>query len=159
MYKTSPEALVEVLRSGELRIRTGVLMHSNTNTCFESELAVNLGVGYQNICSRILDQIPPTSNLLALNRNSIFNALDSVIDDEKIQGRCVLVSGIDLLLAAISSEELLHFWDFFRDNYRRKRGVIISFPKAAINLLSIDEIKRWNDINRISLWEASYNDL
>jgi hypothetical protein len=159
MYKISPESLVNVLKSSELSIRTGLLMYSGVYNNFEPELAVILSVGHQNICSKILDQASPATNLLALNRNIIFDALDSIIDDERIPGRCILVSGVDLLLAAISADELQHFWAFLRNNYRRNRGVIILFPETARNLLSMDEIKRWNDIGRISLWEAKHNDL
>jgi hypothetical protein len=157
MHKILPKELVDILKSGQLRIRTGLLLLSKEYQDSEAEIAVHLGIGHQNICSNILAQTPINKKLLGINRNYILENLDALIKDESIPGRCIFISGTDLLLAAISHEEVMHFWDFVRDNFRRDRGVLLSFPKDARILLPLNEISKWNEIERITFWEGPQN--
>jgi len=153
----NPQTLIDTLKGDQFGIRTGVLLLSNEHLNLEAEIAVYLGLGHQNICARILSQTPLKKKLLGINRTYILDALDEMVKDENIPGRCIFISGIDYLLAALSHEELLHFWDFFRDTFRRARGVLISFPKNASLLLPQDILNKWNEIERITLWEEPQN--
>ncbi|MBV5327604.1 MAG: hypothetical protein JZU65_08180 [Chlorobium sp.] len=157
MHKMLPLELVKTLKSDQLGIRTGVLLLSDEYHNLEAEIAVYLGIGHKNICSKILEQTPLNKKLLGINRTYIFDTLDEMVKDESIPGRCILISGIDILLAALTYEEVLHFWDFFRDHFRRARGILISFPKSARLLLPLDKLNRWNEIERIALWEEPQN--
>jgi len=158
MNKISPKSLVELLKSQQLNIRTGILLIPIEFLGSEAEIAVYLEVGHQNICELILCNALPNRGLLGVNRDFIFDNIDAIVKTESIQGRCVLISGIDLLLAALSHEEVMHFWAFLRNNYRRERGVLLSFPLVAKTLLPTDEINLWNEIERITCWEEPQND-
>lgn len=155
MHDLSPHYLVELLRSQELRLRTGVLLLPPESLGTESEIAVNLAVSHQDICIKIISQAQPSKKLLGINKKFIFDQLDSIINESGLSGSCILVSGVDILLAAIKNEEVLHFWNFFRCNYRRGRGLIISLPVNAKSLMPLEEYNRWVEIQRVAVLKGT----
>ena len=152
MHEQSATSLINLLRSKELTIRTGLLLLPPYALGHEAEVAAHFGLGHQDICAWILGNTPTGRNTLGLSSELILDVLTEVVSDVAIPGRCILISNVDLLLAGIDDQDKVHFWNFYRNSFRRERGVVLCFPEKAFNLLPIEERKSWEAIERIATW-------
>lgn len=152
MPEPKPQQLVRLLASQELRIRTGILELPIKLLGTEANLAVELGVGYQNICDWKANRIPPDQSHLGLSCEVIISDLAEALLDKTLPGYCVWVSGIDALLASIPFDDRMRFWDFVRGTFRRPRGLLLSIPERAVRVLPESERASWIQFGRLSTW-------
>ena len=146
------DPLISILKNYELSIRTGVLLMPVYALGHESEVAAILGIGHADICSLVARQIPDGRSSLGLSCSVIIEALTTIVSDTSLPGNCILVSGVDVLLCGVPEQERIHFWSFFRNNFRRDRGILICIPKDAANIFSYEERLAWKAIDRIRTW-------
>ena len=152
MPESTPQQLVQLLASQELRIRTGILELPIKLLGAEANLAVELGVGYQNICDWKASRIPPDQFHLGLSWEVIISDLAEALLDKTLPGYCVWLSGIDVLLASIPFDDRKRFWDFVRGTFRRPRGLLLSLPERAVRVLPESERASWIQFDRLSTW-------
>jgi len=158
MREMNPQRLVHLLATNELRIRTGVLEVPVETLGSESNIAVSLEVGFRDVCKWKVSVTPLRHEHLAITWQSIIEDLVSCVRDMSVPGFCVWISGIDVLLAAIPFEDRKQFWSFFRNTFRQSRGLLLSLPAAATNLLPAEERTLWIDYRRLSVWTYGASD-
>jgi hypothetical protein len=146
--------LVEQLRGIQLRIRTGLLILPSIWLGRESDIATLLGIDCQDLCRWILEKTPKGRKIIGLKVENIIENLTLILNENILIGSCVLVSNIDYILAGLSYSDRIRFWDFMRNSFRRDRGLIISFPIDSTNLLPVEEFSKWEDLERLAIWEV-----
>ena len=150
MPDSSVEQLVGLLGETELRIRTGLVEIPHHRLGKESDLAVTLGVGYCDICAWKCARVPIGRTHLGIRREDIAGDLTAILSDLSVPGNCVWVSGLDVLLARLSYAEREQFWQFVRLTFRPARGLLISMPVSATNLLPDEERLIWHSFGRLA---------
>lgn len=150
MPDDSVEQLVSLLRQTELRIRTGVVELPRNRLSRQTDLAVSYGVGYNDICAWKCAHVPTGRTHLGIRREDLAEDLSAVLSDLSVPGYCVWVSGLDILLARLPYSEREHFWQFMRSTFRPPRGLIISLPASATNILPDHERSLWRDFGRLA---------
>jgi hypothetical protein len=152
MSEMTPQKLVNLLATNELRIRTGILEVPVEALGSENNIAVALGVGFRDICAWKVSRTPSDREHLAITWQSIIEDLVSSVTDISLPGFCIWVSGVDVLLAAIPFEDRKQFWSFIRTTFRHSRGLILSVPRMAAHLFPEDERAQWINYCRLSVW-------
>ena len=153
MPEVETTSLVEQLRSVELRIRTGLLIVPDSWLGREDDIAASLGTSCQDLCAWVLDRVPRGRKILGIQVEAIIENLTQILNKPELIGSCILVSNSDFLLAGLSYNDRLRFWDFIRCSFRRERGLLLSFPHEATNLLPIQELKNWSSLERLAIWK------
>jgi len=153
MSEVGTTSLVEQLRSVELRIRTGILIVPHSWLGQEDDIAAHLGISCQDLCVWILDRVPKGRKTLGIKVEEIIENLTQILNKPELIGSCILVSNSDFLLAGLSYDDRLRFWDFIRCSFRREKGLLLSFPQEATNLLPIHELKNWSSLERLAIWK------
>jgi hypothetical protein len=154
MPEVTPQSLADLLARQELRIRTGVLELPVTALGIEAQLAVGLDVGHSDICSWLVDRAPLGRLRLGLRWEGIVRHLETLLLNLALPGKCIWISGIDVLLAGIAHDDRSRFWQFMRSTFRPSRGLLLSMPEEATHLLSSDERALWLEYGRLSRLET-----
>lgn len=152
MDDKSPMSLIQLLRSNELTIRTGLLLLPLYALGHESEIAAHFGIGHQDICDWLISKTPAGRSSLGLNSHLILDALTQIITDQTIPGKCVLISNVDILVAGVDFQNRTHLLSFLKNNFRRSRGMLLSFPETAHNILPIEQRDIWKSVERLAIW-------
>lgn len=143
-------ALVELLCSSQLRVATGIwLIPNNFLGCIEDE-AHRLDLEPIDLRQRLLDVMEPGTRFANLSSDRILNLVDA-ITQERGDGAGALIYNIDLLISRLNTEERNIFWqDLYMALPHRRRGVLITLPDTAANLLPSDEqLNQWRVENRL----------
>jgi len=152
MNEFASKELSKLLRTKELRFRTGILLLSRAWFSRESEVSAYLEVEHVDLKKWKLNSIPLDRRYLDIRWETLVEDLSEIVNDIKIYGQCILISNVDLFVAALSFDDRLRFWDFMRRTFRRPRGLIISFPAGVPHLLQDDERHQWEISGRIASW-------
>ena len=155
MAEVSPQSLADLLMRQELRIRTGIFELPLHALGMEGSLAVGLSVGHCDVCQWLAELTPPGTTRLGLRWEAIVKDLEQILLNLSIPGNCIWVSGIDVLIAGIPHHDRSRFWQFMRDTFRPSRGLLLSVPEGATQLLSSDERIRWCEYGRFSKWASA----
>jgi hypothetical protein len=150
MLDDSVAHLVSLLKQTELRTRTGIVELPTRRMAGQADIAVLFGVGFCDMCAWKCARIPSARTHLGIRREDITDDLHAVLADLSIPGYCVWVSGLDVFLARIPYSEREHFWQFMRSTFRPPRGLIISLPVSATNILPDEERLLWRRFGRLS---------
>lgn len=148
------EALVRLLSSPKPRIRTGILELPPALIGQEAHIAVRLKAGHQDFRAWKLERVPEGRKSLTLTWETLVDDLRQVIAKPGIPGYCVLVSNLDILLAALRYSERERFWDFIRCTFRYPRGLLLSLPGQAPHLLPHNERQCWLECHRLAALEG-----
>ncbi len=155
MVKASPAALAGLLQRPILRLRTGILLLPSNMVGHEPELAARLGLGKVDWREWKLRQLGPDSRYLGLSHEGIVRDLGQMAEDGNISGTCLWVYNADLFVSALRYEERRYLWSFLHSTFRPPRGVMVSLPAEATNLLAPEERMAWARDERLAEWEGA----
>lgn len=141
--------LVSLLKSEELRIRTGLLMVEPGGLPLVKEFGATLGLHCEDACELILRRTPEERKTIGLNVALVFEILTEIVDDATISGSCVMVSNLDIVLAGLGQSERDRFWYSLRGTFRRNRGLLAVFPVGAIAWMPVEERAIWEKDGRL----------
>jgi len=146
----TPRELVELLSSGQLRVATGVWLLPIEYVGQEEEEAYRLGLEPVDLRNRLLQSLEPGTKYASLSADKIFQLVDD-ISQEYGDWAGALIYNLDLLIARLNTEEQNMIWqDLFTALPHRRRGVLITLPETAVNLLPQEEILNlWRLDNRL----------
>lgn len=154
MSETEPASLVRLLQQPILRIRTGIVLLRFDGLGREPELAARLGVEAVDWREWKLDRLDSASNHLGLTGETILRDLREIIEDVNIAGNCLWVYNTDLALSALRYGERSRYWDFLFSTFKVPRGLLLSLPARASNLLPTEERVAWERDDRLARWEG-----
>ncbi len=149
MRQSNARSLAALLGSRELRIRTGVLEVPPNDLGLEREMAIALGTGYCNLCERRLARVPAGQRTLDMGWEKIVADIEDVLKCRDVLGSCLLVAGLDVLLAGTDFENRKDFWNFMWGTFRGGRGLMLSLPAGATNLFPEVLRKTWEENDRL----------
>src|ERR1017187_10312037 len=152
MPELAPYALVGLLAKPELRIRTGILEIPACCLGKETDLAVHLGVGCRDLREWKVGRTPSDRKFVGLRWESLVQDIAAVLSDSTVPGYCVWVASVDIFLAGLPFRDRERFWGFMRNTFRQSRGLVLSMPLGALNLLPEAERKLWMEFGRLSPW-------
>jgi hypothetical protein len=121
----------------------------------EPELAARLSVGKVDWQEWKLRQLGPDSRYLGLSYEGLVRDLTQMTEDDNISGACLWVYNADLFLSALRYEERQHMWTFLHSTFRPSKGLIVSLPVDATNLLPPEERLTWARDERLAAWEGA----
>jgi hypothetical protein len=125
---TEAKELVELLRHGGLRCRTGALLLPKSQLGQESTIASRLGVQYIDFVPFLLKTLSVEATYVDITAVKLLNWLDD-ISATASERDCVLVANFDVPFSKIAHEDRSLFWKrFLIDFPHKKRGVIVSLP-------------------------------
>ncbi|GAP17320.1 hypothetical protein [Levilinea saccharolytica] len=144
-----PRELVELLSSGQLRVATGIWLLPIEYVGKEEEEAYRLGLEPVDLRNRLLQSLEPGTKYASLSADTIFRLVNDV-SQEYGDWAGALIYNLDLLLARLNTEERSLIWqDLFAALPHRRRGVLITLPETASNLLPQEEmLNQWRFDNR-----------
>lgn len=147
------EALVRRLTRGGLYVKTGLLLLPRLWVGREKEVAARLNLGHLDYQSWRVAQLRPGERLLRYSADRLIAELDAICT-ARHEAQHLLVSNLDLPVAALSGEERRKFWTFLHSAFtKRPRALLAAFPEAAEELLPWDtDLAQWKDQGRVSTW-------
>ncbi|GGL18967.1 hypothetical protein [Deinococcus radiotolerans] len=147
------EALVRRVTGGGLYVKTGMVLLPQRWLGREKEIAARLNLGHLDYQRWRVGRLRPGERLLRYSADRLIAELDAICA-EKHEVRHLLVSNLDLPVAALSGEELRKFWAFLHSAFtKRSQGLLVAFPLAAEELLPWDaDLAQWNDQGRLCTW-------
>lgn len=147
------EALVRRLTGGGLYVKTGMLLLPRRWLGREKEVAARLNLEHLDYQSWRVERLRPGERLLRYSADRLVAELD-VICSEPHKVRHLLLSNLDLPVAALSGEERRKFWAFLHSAFtKRPQGLLVAFPQAAEELLPWDaDLAQWKDQGRLCTW-------
>jgi hypothetical protein len=159
MNEFASKELSKLLRTKELRFRTGILLLTRAWFSREAEVSAYLDVEHVDLTKWKLNRVPLDRRYLDIRWETLVEDLSTIVNDNKVYGQCILISNVDLFVAALPFEDRLRFWDFMRTTFRRPRGLILSFPAESPHLLQDDERQKWEISGRIASWRGGALDV
>jgi hypothetical protein len=158
MEPIKPAELVSFLRRPGLRVRTGIWLMSSHMIGHESNEGARLGVIVVDLRSLLLDSLPEGAQFVPLDADRVLQLLNTV-SYRKDQGDCVLVYNLDLLLARLTYQQRVDFWQFtFTGFAYRPCALLLGMPATASSLLPAGEtLNYWKQGKRLAVSpEASH---
>lgn len=146
----TPRELMELLSSGQLRVATGVWLLPKEYVGQEVEEAYRLGLEPVDLRNRLLQSLETGTKYANLSAEKIFRLVDDV-SQEYGDWAGALIYNLDLLIARLNTEEQTMIWqDLFTALPHRRRGVLLTLPESAVNLLPREEmLNLWRLDNRL----------
>ncbi|MBB6017422.1 hypothetical protein ACFP9V_18665 [Deinococcus radiopugnans] len=146
-------ALVRRLTGGGLYVKTGLLLLPDAWLGREKEVAARLNLGHLDFQSWRVARLRPDERLLRYSADRLIAELDAVCA-ERHEAQHLLLSNVDLPIAALSGEERQQFWTFLHSTFiKRPRALLAAFPQAAEELLPWDaDLAQWKDQGRLCTW-------
>ena len=152
---TEPAELVKILRSGELRCRTGIVLLPDSAFGYEADVAARLDVQHVDFTEHMIAQVPQGSQFVDLTLGRIFEYLDDIAESASGMN-CVLVSGFDVAVMRLTSKERAELWRrLLTDFPYRKKGLLLGVPGHldGVRVLQEETIRKdWQDAGRIARW-------
>ncbi len=155
MSETEPASLVQLLQRTELRIRTGIVLLPLVMLGRERELAARLAIEAVNWRDWKLNHLSSDSHHLGLSSETVLRDLGEIIEDVDIGGDCLWIYNADLALSALRYDERLRLWSFLFSTFKQRRGLLVSLPAQASNLLPTGERIAWEQDERLARWEGA----
>lgn len=146
----SPCELVELLSSGQLRVATGLWLMPLVYIGHEVDEALRLNLEPVDLRDRLLEIVEPGSKYSGLDVDRIIQLVDKV-SQELSDSAGALIFNFDLLLSRLNAEQQQNFWnDVFNALPHRRRGVLLTLPETAQNLLPPEsDLNLWLQENRL----------
>lgn len=147
------DALARRLVGGGLYVKTGLLLLPRRWLGREAEVAARLNLGHLDYQRWRVARLRPGERLLRLSAERLVAELDAICT-ERHEAQHLLLSTLDLPVAALSGEERRKFWSFVQSAFsKRPRALLIAFPQDAEELLPWDaDLQPWKDQGRLSTW-------
>lgn len=143
--------LVDLLRSGLLRTRTGILLLAPALLGQESEVAARLRVDAADYADVLLTGMPPGARTLGISAQREARRLDALaVRDQGAD--TLLVSNFDLALSRMAAGERERLWDeLFVLFSHRQRALLLSVPEPARDLLpAAGRLQEWKRGGRLA---------
>ncbi len=151
MSRIDVAQLAERLQKQVLRIPTGIVLIANDQLGREDEFVALLqGVGGVDLWKWKVERLTQGARYLGISEVSLMQDLHAIVGDASIHGNCLLVYNADVLISRLGASEQSQFWKSLLSHYRQKRGLMISLPQAATNLLTVDERRVWSGEGRLA---------
>jgi len=93
---------------------------------------------------------PSDRKFIGLRWEALVQDIATVLSDSTVPGYCVWVASVDIFLAGVSFRDESAFGGFIRTTFRQSRGLVLSMPLGAQNLLPEAERKLWMEFGRLS---------
>lgn len=133
---SSPEQVMQLLRSGYTR--TALLLVPQRTLGREGELAVRLGIGHVDYQCWKMTSLDPNQKYLMYSAERFLSELDELCTEHNVYST-VLVSKMDLPLAAVSPDQRRAFWSFLLTTFnKRPRALLLALSHEAAELLLDD---------------------
>ena len=148
------EALVRRLTGGGLYVKTGLLLLPRPWLGREEEVAARLNLGFLDYQDWRVERLRPGERLLRYSAERLVAELDRICA-ERHEAQHLLLSNLDLPVAALSGEERQKFWSFLHSAFtKRPRALLVAFPQTAEELLPWKaDLASWKDQGRLSTWQ------
>ncbi|MGS0626057.1 hypothetical protein ACU8YE_24575, partial [Ralstonia sp. VS2407] len=132
------EALVRRLTGGGLYVKTGLLLLPRSWLGREGEVAARLNLGHLDYQAWRVARLRPGERFLRYSAERLLAELDTLCA-ERHASEHLLVSKLDLPVAALNGEECRKFWAFLHSAFsKRRRALLVAFPEGASELLPWD---------------------
>lgn len=154
MTGLGPTELVRQLSGWRLQHRTGVLLLPREELGREHLLAARLGIEAVDLRVWALERLPPDQRILDLTWSKLSWEYLQAIAEAPLPGRCILVSNVDLLVAALRIEQRREYWRYLRGTLRPERGLLLAVPAGADHILTPDERQQWEVLGRLAIWNG-----
>ncbi len=150
MAQTDPSTLVEYLRRGTPRTRIGLWRLPLSRIGKEAELAISIGTQALDVSKYYYEHLPQGADFVRLSTPKVMTTLDEIASSIG-QSNCVLIYNLDLLLAALKTEERQQIWqDLFNRFPNRLRAIIVMIPETAHHLLPDEDLlEKWWQESRL----------
>ena len=155
MNETEPANLVRLLRRPILRIRTGVVLLPLVMLGRERDLAAQVAIEAVDWREWKLNHLSSDSYHLGLSTETVLRDLGRIVEDVHIAGDCLWIYNADLALSGLRYDERLRFWAFLYSTFKQRRGLLLSLPTGASNLLPTGERIAWERDERLARWEGA----
>jgi hypothetical protein len=156
MSRISGPQLAERLQQQVLRIPTGIVLLANDELGREEEFAARLqGVGEVDLCKWKIEQLTGDVRYLGISETSLIEDLRTIVEAGSIRGNCLWVYNVDVMISRLGSNQRLRFWEHLFSHFHQKRGLMVSLPEAATNLLPVDGRKLWSMEGRLATYEGA----
>lgn len=144
--------VIETLRHGGLRVRTGLWLLPATELARLPDHAARLGLVLADIRQPLLHHVTPDQRFLRLGVREFIEALDAVCLDDQA-GDCLLVANSDLIVARLNYDERQELWEtLYRGFPYRPRAVLLAMPRDAAALLPIaQQLEGWRKEGRLAV--------
>lgn len=146
------EALVHLLASGGLYVRTGLLLLPAHWLGREGEIAVRLGATHVNYQQWKANRLAEGQTFLLLSPERLIDDLDQLCLESHAR-TTLLISLLDLPLTALHPAERTRFWEFLHGTFsKRSRYLLLALPDTAIAALPAG-LRRWQAGGRVAHWQ------
>lgn len=143
--------LVGCLRGVSLKKRTGILVVPLPWLGRECEIATRLGISYEDERELVLNRLPPGQRFLGQSwKDVIAQDLDKLVCNSRLDGDCVLVANVDIIISSFLETDRNLFWKFLFDSYKPSKGVLLALPDNTQRLLT--DTERWTRAGRLANW-------
>ncbi|NLH97997.1 MAG: hypothetical protein GX446_00735 [Chthonomonadales bacterium] len=140
--------LVELLQSGMLRCRTGIVEFPAERTGTVREIAARLGAEYADYIELLICDSPPNATILGIEPIREMDRLYRLAMQEGPQ--CVVVANFDFALSRLTPERISAIWQELYDRFpHRRRSLVFAMPQPARYCLPVGELaERWKREDR-----------
>ena len=145
--------LIGYLTGRSLRNRTGILLVPLSWLGHEREIASRLGISFDDECERILSQLMPGQRYLGQTWIDLAKDLDGMIQNSRLDGRCLLVANLDIVLSSLGTDDRSLFWSFLYESYKPSYGLLLTLPNEIRRLITEQELSTWTGTGRLAIWD------
>ncbi len=154
MSSLSASQLVECLKGISLKNRTGILLLSLSWLGRESDIASHMGISFADERQWVLGQLKLGQRYLGQTwMGLITKDLDGMIRDSKLDGHCLLVANLDIILSSVGTANRSLFWSFIHKSYKPPCGVLLTLPSETRRIITDEELSVWAGTGRLAIWE------
>ena len=159
MSGQSVSQLLSSLQGTSLRNRTGILFLSNSWIDREPDIASRLGISFEDECKWVLGKLPAGQRYLGRSWEDLINKdLINMIENSKLDGRCILVTNFDIVLGSINIADRSLFWRFLHESFKPSCGILLSLPLKT-HIMTDNEQSVWSNSGRLAIWQEGETDL
>lgn len=143
--------LVDLLGSGQLVVATGLWLLPSAYVGHEEDEARRLDLKPVDLRARLLKILPEGTKVSGLSADRVVNLVDTVAQETGEDYAGAMVYNLDLLLSRLKYADQQIVWDdLFSALRHRPRGVLLTLPETAVNLLpSDDNLNKWQHEHRM----------
>jgi hypothetical protein len=158
MIEADARRLVSLLRSRELRCRTGIILLSRELIGQEPDFAARLGIDSVDYAELLRRAFSYGTSYVDISSSTERSRLDEVTSDPG-SSDCVLIYNVDLAFAKLDVTARQDLWDAVWERLPNRRvALVIAVPKTAGNLLpGAGTLQTWKSSGRVSGLDGSVN--
>lgn len=150
--------LVKLLRSRELRCRTGILLLSKEWLGQEPNVAARLGIDCLDYAKVLQEAFSYGTAYVNINATSEVNRLDDIATG-LASSDCILIYNVDLSLSKLDNDSRNTLWSAVWEKLSNRRvALIIAVPEGAGSLLpDATSLEHWMANGRIARYGSADN--